>query len=158
MPSIFQSPCTYYKISHHGAWRPAGAKPNMKELLQKIRPKRAYVSSAHPLVSPYSHPKCEIFDYLIHPKQLGSINTTNTQNGVDCCEKSVRNRCYVVDHIFGYAICETCHYYNYNSRCQVCQDIEIITDGYSDYTAYRSVPDNFVNPNPKNCQKPHIPV
>ena len=85
MPSIFQS--TYYKISHHGAWSPAGAKPKMNKLVQKIRPERAYVSLAHPLVSPYGHPKCEVFDYLVHPKQLGSINTTNTQNGVDCCEK-----------------------------------------------------------------------
>ena len=156
VPSIFQS--TYYKISHHGAWTPAGPNANMKELLQAIRPKRAYVSSAHPLVSRYSHPRCEVFDYLIHPKQLGSINTTDTWNGVDCCSKPLKSRCTKVDRKLGYAIYETCRYYDCISRCQICQDIEITTDGYSDYTAYRSVPDNFVNPSPKNCQKRHIPI
>ena len=156
MPSIFQS--TYYKISHHGAWSPAGAKPNMKELLQAIHPKRAYVSSAHPLVSPYGHPKCEVFDYLIDQKQLGSIDTADSSNGVDCCSKSLKNRCYEADRRLGYAIYETCHYYDYISHCQVCQDIDITTDGYSDYTVYRSVPDNFVNPSQNNCQKRHTPV
>ena len=151
MPSIFQS--TYYKISHHGAWTPDGPKANIKELLQEIRPERAFVSSAHPSVSPYSHPMCEVFDYLIDQKQLGSVNITDTQNGVDCCRKLVGSGCSVVDRIFGYAIYETCHCYNNISHCQVCQDIEITTNGYSDYTAYRSVPDNFVNPSPKNCQK-----
>ena len=148
--SMLQS--TYYKVAHHGAWTyTSDTKANSPELLRAISPKRAYVSSAHPLVSKYSHPRCEIFDHLI---KLGSINTTNTCNSIDCCSKSLRHRCYVADRKFGYAIYETCRYYDNCSRCQICQDIEITTDGYSDHTVYRSVPDKYVEPSLKNCQKP----
>ena len=143
---------TYYKVAHHGAWTPTGPKPNMPELLQAIRPRRAYVSSAHPLVSRYSHPRCEVFDYLIN---LGSVNKTNTLNDANCCEKKLRSRCYVQGHKLGYAIYETCRYYDQCSDCQVCQDIEITTDGYNDYTVYRNVPGKYVYPSSKNCQKPH---
>ena len=143
---------TYYKMAHHGAWM--AKKANLPELLKAISPRRAYVSSAHPLVSRYSHPKCETIDHLI---KLGSVNETNSQNYIACCRKAIRSRCYLPELKLGfYAIYETCRYYNKKCDCQICQDIEITTDGYNDYTVYRSVPTEFVNPSPKNCRTQQI--
>ena len=143
---------TYYKVAHHGAWTTSA---NLPKLLRAVCPKRAYVSSAHPLVSKYSHPRCEVFDHL---KELQSIDQTDFRNGVctECCRSKLR-RCSsqsIVKNCEHYPIYETCHYYDYKSGCQICQDIEITTDGYSDYTVYRSVPDEYVKRSSINCQRP----
>ena len=143
---------TYYKVAHHGAWT-TGQKANLPKLLKAINATRAYVSQAHPLVVPtYTHPKCEVIDNLIN---LASIEKIDSWNYVACFRNTTRKLYGQIEYKLGYAIYETCRYYDYSSRCQTCQDIEITTDGYGDYTVYRNVPDEFVNPDSKNCRKPY---
>ena len=149
-PSTLQS--TYYKVAHHGAWTNLN-QANIPDLLRAIRPRRAYVSQAHPLVTAITmHPKCQVIDNLINLKSIEKIDSSN----YIACYRNTRKKNITygpIEQILGYAIYETCRYYNYSSGCQICQDIEIMTDGYSDYTTYRSVPDEYVNPTKKNCWK-----
>ena len=145
-PPMLQS--TYYKVAHHGAW--TDKKANLPKLLKAINPTRAYVSQAHPLVVPtYNHPKCEVIDNLINLKSIEKIDSLSY---VACYRNTTRKRYGQVEHKLGYAIYETCWYYDYSSHCQICQDIEITTDGHNDYTVYRSVPNEFVKRDAKNCQ------
>ena len=155
-PSMLQS--TYYKVSHHGAWRPKN-KANSPELLRMIRPKRAYVSHGHPITTfcvQYSHPRCEVIDSLI---ELGSIEKIDTGSCIVCWQDDPSRKSGALEFRSGYAIYETCPEYLYYPDLdidrQMCHDIFITTDGYSDYTTYEDVPANYVNePTKSGDRKP----
>ena len=146
MPSILQS--TYYKVSHHGAWRLEN-QANSPELLQKIRPKRAYISHGHPITTfcvKYIHPRCEVIDNLIN---VGSIETIDsTDSSIVCWQDDPTGKAGNLELRSGYAIYQTCPGYEYDPDHQIdqqiCHDIIITTDGRDDYTTYEEVPTNYV--------------
>ena len=146
MPSIFQS--TYYKVSHHGAWRSIN-QANSPELLQKIRPKRAYISQGHPITTfcvKYAHPRCEVIDNLINVGSIERIDSTDSS--IVCWQDVPTGKAGNLELRSGYAIYETCPGYEYDPDRQIdqqmCHDIVITTDGRDDYTTYEDVPTNYV--------------
>ena len=146
MPSIFQS--TYYKVSHHGAWRSIN-QANSPELLQKIRPKRAYISQGHPITTfcvKYAHPRCEVIDNLINVGSIERIDSTDSS--IVCWQDDQTGKAGNLELRSGYAIYETCPQYQYSPDRQIdqqmCHDIVITTDGHDDYTMYKDVPTNYV--------------
>ena len=153
-PSIFQS--TYYKVSHHGAWRSKN-QANSRELLQMIRPKRAYISHGHPITTfcvKYAHPRCEVIDNLIN---VGSIERIDpTDSSIVCWQDDSTGKAGKLELRSGYAIYETCPEYQYSPDRQIdrqmCHDILITTNGRDDYTTYEDVPSNYVH-SPKRSAK-----
>ena len=153
-PSIFQS--TYYKVSHHGAWQSVN-QANSRELLQMIRPKRAYISHGHPITTfcvKYAHPRCEVIDNLIN---VGSIERIDpTDSSIVCWQDDSTGKAGKLELRSGYAIYETCPEYQYSPDRQIdrqmCHDILITTNGRDDYTTYEDVPSNYVH-SPKRSAK-----
>ena len=128
---------TYYKVAHHGSW--TKQQVNLDSLLQKIRPKRAYVSQAHPVMTycmNFLHPRCEVFDGLID----AGIDGIDSSPPVFCWNDKFRR----IEQRTGYAIYETCRQYDTALDLQICQDIVITTDGYSDHTTYVSVNSRYI--------------
>ena len=146
MPSIFRS--TYYKVSHHGAWQLKN-QANLHKLLQKIRPKRAYISHGHPITTfcnNYAHPRCEVIDNLINVGSIERIDSTDSS--IVCWQDDQTGKAGNLELRSGYAIYETCPQYQYSPDRQIdqqmCHDIVITTDGRNDYTMYKDVPTNYV--------------
>ena len=146
MPSILQS--TYYKVSHHGAWQPKN-RANLPKLLQKIHPKRAYISHGHPITTfcvNYAHPRCEVIDNLINVGSIERIDSTDSS--IICWQNDPVRKHGNLELRSGYAIYETCPEYEYSPSRQIdqqmCHDIVITTDGRDDYTAYEDIPTNYV--------------
>ena len=146
-PSIFQS--TYYKVSHHGAWR-LKKEANLPELLRMIRPKRAYISHGHPITTfcvKYAHPRCEVIDNLISVGSIERIDSTDSS--IVCWQDDSTGKAGRLELRSGYAIYETCPEYQYYPDRQIdqqmCHDIIITTDGHDDYTTYEDVPSNYVH-------------
>ena len=142
-PSILQS--TYYKIAHHGAW--TEKKANLKKLLEAIRPKRAYVSQGHPIMTfcgnTLSHPRCEVIDNLISVGTIERVKTSPKESVVICWQSKAKST-GDLELRRGYAIYETCRDFNITSEKQVCRDIWITTNGFDDHTSYVDVPPNHV--------------
>ena len=129
---------TYYKVAHHGAWTD-DKQANFGSLLKKIRPKRAYVSQAHPVITycmNYLHPRCEVIDGLID----AGVEKIDSSPPVICWNDTFGR----IEQRSGFAIYETCQRYDTNSDKQICQDIVITTDGYSDHTTYVSVKNQYI--------------
>ena len=139
-PSILQS--TYYKVSHHGAWR-EGKKANLMELLKAIRPKRAYVSQGHPIITKHFHPKCAVIDNLISLDSIERVKAGPEESAIICWQDETKTK-GDLELRCGYAIYETCRDYNFTSKKQTCRDIKISTNGYDDHTSYVNVPSSFV--------------
>ena len=140
---------TYYKVAHHGS-----EQANLPDLLTKIRPRRAYVSQAHPVATfckGYKHPRCQVIDKLI---ELVNIDS-NPRNSPIVCWTDERG----IEQRSGYAIYETCREYDTDLDKQICHDIMITTDGYNDHTTYVGVPREYLyirehfQPSRK-CRKP----
>ena len=141
-PSVLQS--TYYKVAHHGAWR-MEEQANLPDLLNIIRPKRAYVSQAHPIMTfcvKYLHPKCEVIEHLLEIGTIDKIDSS-ARYPIVCWEDFGDHSGRIVKES-GYAIYETCRDYDTFHDRQICQDIVITTDGYSDHTMYVDVPDDYI--------------
>ena len=156
-PKVLQS--TYYKVAHHGAWR-MEEQANLPYLLNIIRPKRAYVSQAHPIMTfcvKYLHPRCEVIEHLLEIGTIDKIDSS-ARNSIVCWE-DFGKRSGRIEQRSGYAIYETCREYDTDLDKQICHDIMITTDGYNDHTTYVGVPREYLyirehfQPSRK-CRKP----
>ena len=136
LQSMVQS--TYYKVAHHGSWT-SDKQANLGSLLKKIQPKRAYVSQAHPVITycgNYLHPRCEVIDGLID----AGIEKIDSSLPVTCWNDKFGR----IEQRSGFAIYETCRQYNTNLDKQICRNIMITTDGYSDHTTYVDVKSQYI--------------
>ena len=126
---------TYYKVAHHGAWTPK--KPNLPELLAQIQPKRVYMSQAYPNVSKFHHPNCQTIKNL---QAIGSIDSINSALNYPfvCWDNGGVSRYSGL----GQAIYETCR--SYSSEGQVCQSVQVDSDGRYDSMRYVDVPPQYV--------------
>ena len=139
LQSVLRS--TYYKVANHGSWTDK-KQANLDSLLKEVRPKRAYVSQAHPVMTycmRYMHPKCKVFDGLINAG-MDKIDSIATTPPVICWN----DKFGWIEQRSGFAIYQTCRRYNTSSDKQICQDIVITTDGYSDHTTYVNVKSQYV--------------
>ena len=126
---IFKS--NYYKVAHHGAW--SLLKPNIPALLDLIKPEKVYISHGHPSLN-YHHPKYVTIKNL---KSLPSIVKIDPHtNALFVYWDKKKEKVVVLKSGLNRAIYETCRFIVGGQ--QVCQDIEITTNGKSDTTKYIS--------------------
>ena len=135
--STFQS--LYYKVAHHGAW--TDNHPNLPALLQRIRPKKVYISQGYPSLSQYHHPNCQSIQNLQEVGSLVSIDPKMNSPFV-CWDSDDKNT--IVMQEMSQAIYETCRVYDKSSNKQVCQDIWIKTTGTRDSVQYIDIPSKYV--------------
>jgi len=130
--SMFKS--NYYKVAHHGAW--TTKKPNIPALLDLIKPARVYISHGYPSLSNFHHPNSVTIDHL---KNLSSIVEIDpSTNAPFVYWDSDKEDVVTLKGGLNRAIYETCR--SIVNGEEVCQDIQIISDGHSDTTAYEDVP------------------
>lgn len=129
----------YYKAAHHGAW--TSRKPNIPDLLQRIQPRRVYISHGYPSLSKFHHPNSGTINNL---KDIGSIVSISPSTNApfvywdDDAQKVV-----TLKSGMNLAIYETCRYINTKTQMQTCQDIVIKTNGKTDTTKYVDVPTQY---------------
>ena len=131
-PSIFKS--NFYKVAHHGAW--TSKKPNLPDLLNLIQPEKVYISHGYPSLSKYHHPNSVTIWNLMNLKSIVKINPRSNAPFVywDGNKKEVKVLLSGMD----LAIYETCRFLAKGQ--QVCQDIQIISNGQTDTTKYVDSP------------------
>ena len=126
-PDIFKS--NYYKVAHHGAW--SRFKPNIPALLDLIKPEKVYISHGYPSLN-YHHPNSVTIKNLI---SLPSIVRIDPRTNAPFVYWDKKEKDVVLPGL-NRAIYETCRFIV--GRQQVCQDIDITTDGKTDTTKYIS--------------------
>ena len=127
-PGIFKS--NYYKVAHHGAW--SRFKPNIPALLDLIKPAKVYISHGYPSLSQYHHPNPVTIENLMKINSIAKINPST--NAPFVYWNYCKNKTEVLQNGLGRAIYETCR--SIIGRKQVCQDIQITTNGKNDITKY----------------------
>ena len=132
----------YYKVAHHGSWT-SSYKANLPELLAYINPKRVYVSQGYPSLSKYHHPNCVTVQHLLALRRLETVEKGKA-SPLMCWNHTTLS----VESVFQggqeYAIYETCSMLKNDKHNQVCRDIMIETNGYSDQTEFVNVPSEYV--------------
>ena len=137
---------TYFKVAHHGAW--TEKKANSFELLNVVRPKRVYLSQAHPIMTlcfNFMHPRCEVIFNLLMVDSIEMVDSSARNSSMIVCYEDWGGEEGDILEVFGYSMYETCREYDVGSDKQICRDIVITSDGRDDHTVYVDVPDNYVH-------------
>ena len=134
-PSKFKS--DYYKVAHHGAW--TAKKPNMPALLDLIQPSRVYISQGYPLLPKYHHPNSVTIEHLRNLSSIVEIDPST--NAPFVYWDGDKSDVVTLKGGLNRAIYETCR--SIVGEKEVCNDINITSNGHSDSTAYVDVPTKY---------------